>query len=487
MRLRELMQSNYENRRDTDYVYTKTDDKYIPVTFGTLIENSVYLARALTELGLYGKKIIVYGENSVEWMTADLAIMAFVGINIGIDKEWKYADVRNTVDFLGASAVIYSDSKSEEVSKLFEDFPDVRFISMSGGFGGLIERGRQLSEDMGLFDFPDRTEDECIRVVFSSGTVSFPKAVMLSDKNIFSGWNSLYRRAPMDESDICYLFLPLHHTYAGIYNFLYSLISGMKIYLGTSVQNIAAELQQVNPTVFCGVPLIYRRFYEAVGGDPEKLRTAFGTRPKYLFCGGAYLDKKIRADYRNAGLNLLIAYALSETGSSFAIEYSGSKNTESVGTIYEDIDVIISDPDENGEGEICVKGDNVFIGYMNNSEATASAFNENGYFCTGDTGRIGDDRSLYLTGRKKRMILMDNGENIYPENIEKRIREKSKNISSVRVYRDNSSLKATLYLKVEDGGDYEGIIRLVNAEATKYERISAFETVIDSVDKRMKQ
>lgn len=487
MKLRELMEQNYKKRKNVGYIYTKTDGKYTPVTFGELIENSAYLARALIDMGLSGERIIVYGENSVEWMTADLAIMAYVGVNIGIDKEWKYADVRNTISFLGARAVIFSSSKMETAKSLSEEFPDVKFISMSDDFPRLIAHGRELSAGKELFDFEEKSSDECIRVVFSSGTVSFPKAVMLSDRNIFSGWESLYRRAPMDESDVCYLFLPLHHAYAGIYNFLYSLISGMKIYLGTGAQNIAAELSEVNPTVFCGVPIIYRRIFEAVGGDYALLKRAFGSRVKYLFCGGAYLDEGIRKSYREAGLNLLIAYALSETGSSFAIEYSGSKNTESVGTVYEDIDVIIADKNENGEGEIRVKGDNVFLGYMNNEEATRKAFDKDGYFCTGDIGKLGDDGSLYLVGRKKRIILMENGENIYPENIEKRILEKCMNIGSVRVWLDKGALKATLYLKAQDNTDYGKVIREVNAEGVKNERISDFETFLDSVEKRMKQ
>ena len=186
-------------------------------------------------------------------------------------------------------------------------------------------------------------------------------------------------------------------------------------------------------------------------------------------------------------MNLLIAYALSETGSSFAIEYSGSTNLKSVGTIYEDIDVIIADKNEAGEGEIRVKGDNVFLGYMNNPEATAKAFDENGYFCTGDIGSVDSEGNLYLVGRKKRMILMDNGENIYPQNIEQRILEKNDNIQTVRVYLDDKVLKATIYLKEEDSFDYSELVRQVNEEAVKNERISAFETVLDSVDKRMKQ
>ena len=310
---------------------------------------------------------------------------------------------------------------------------------------------------------------------------------MLSEKNIFAGSNSLKKRAPMDETDICYLFLPLHHTYAGIYNFIYSLISGMKIYLSSGVEKIAAELPVVEPTVFCAVPLIYKRFYEAVGGDINKLPYIFGKGIKYLFSGGAYLDEQIRAAYREAGLNLLVAYALSETASSFSIEYSKSKNLKSVGRIFEDIEVKIDSPNENGEGEIMVRGDNVFIGYMNNEEATRLAFNSEGFFLSGDLGYIDEQNNLYLSGRKKRIILMDNGQNIYPEDIEQKILRKSENISSVKVYLSDNKLKAKIHLKVVDAMDYQKFIEDLNNELTKYGRIGSYEVVMDSLDKRLKQ
>ncbi len=486
MKLRELIQYNYKIRREKDYIFTRVGGIYKPVTFGYVIESAVYLARALNSMGLYQKKIIVYGENSVEWMIADLAIMAYVGINIGIDKEWKVGDVSNTIDMLSANAIIYSETKENVINLLRDDYPMVTFISMKD-FPALIQKGKEASAGFSLFDFPKKSSTECIRVVFSSGTLSFPKAVMLSDKNIFSGWESFQKRAPLDENDVCYLFLPLHHTYAGIYNFLYSLLSGISIYLGTHSKNIAEELLIVNPTVFCGVPLIYRRFYEAVGANIGLLGKVFGSRIRYLFCGGAYLDETIRKEYLKAGLNLLIAYALSETGSSFAIEYSHNQNTKSVGTVYEDIDVIIADANEKGEGEIRVKGDNVFLGYMNNPEATKRAFDENGYFCTGDLGYMDPERNLYLVGRKKKMLLMENGENIYPENIEERMKRKNPNISKVRICLDGKLLHATLYIQQKEAFDYDSFIKEINDEAVKNEKISKYEIIIDSVDARMKQ
>jgi long-subunit acyl-CoA synthetase (AMP-forming) len=484
----ELLKENYEKRKNEDYVYTKVNGTYHPISFGRMMEHTAYLAEALLAMQLKGKKIIVYGENSVEWMISDLAIMSYVGISVGIDKEWQLQDIKNVIEFVHADAIIYCDSKKEIIDTIKTEFKDMICISMQDDLPSLIEKGKNINAQKGeLFDFEKRDHEECLKVVFTSGTTCFPKAVMLSEKNIFSGWNSLKKRAPMDGTDICYLFLPLHHTYAGIYNFLYSLISGMKIYLSSGTDQIYNELSEVQPTVFCGVPLIYKRLYEAVGRDIKKLPVVFGKKIKYMFTGGAYLEEQIREDYREAGLNLLTAYALSETASSLSIEYSQSKNLKSVGKIFEDIEVKIDQPNERGEGEILVRGDNVFIGYMNNEEATRFAFDSEGYFRTGDLGYIDEENNLYLSGRKKRIILMDNGENIYPDNIEQKIIRKNENISSAKVFLSDNKLKANIYIKSEDAVDYQKFVEDLNKELPKYERIGSFEVLIDSLDKRLKQ
>ena len=203
---------------------------------------------------------------------------------------------------------------------------------------------------------------------------------MLTQRNILCGWDNLYKRAPINENDICYLFLPLHHTYAGLCNFLYSTISGMKIYLCSDTKKIGEELQIVKPTVFCAVPLIYERFSKIASQTGKDLKTLFGGNIKYMFSGGAYFDENIRRQYKQAGLNMMEAYALTETSSIFSIQYSNSPNVKSVGTIFENIDVKVINSDENGCGELVVKGDNVCLGYYGNEKATKEAFDKDVIF-----------------------------------------------------------------------------------------------------------
>ena len=188
---------------------------------------------------------------------------------------------------------------------------------------------------------------------------------------------------------------------------MYSLIAGYSIFLASSTSNIGKELLEVNPTIFCAVPLVFNNLLNAYG---ENINIAFGKNSKYLFCGGAPISSETRQKYKGAGLNLMQAYALSETASSLAIAYPYADDLESVGTIFEDMDVRIDKPDRKGIGEIIVKGDAVFPGYTDKS-LNKRVFDENGYFHTGDMGYIKDNK-IFLTGRIKKMLLTSNGENV---------------------------------------------------------------------------
>ena len=167
---------------------------------------------------------------------------------------------------------------------------------------------------------------------------------------------------------------------------------------------------------------------------------------KYLFCGGAKLYPEVRNAYKEAGMYMMNAYALSETSSGFSIDYPGEEDMESVGTVFEDIDVVVLDPDEDGYGELAVKGDNIFIGYFNDEEATKAAFNEDGYFLTGDIGTVRNNK-VYLRGRKDSQITLLNGENISVKRIEERVKEIHPCIVSVKPYMRDGQLCADIYVK----------------------------------------
>jgi long-subunit acyl-CoA synthetase (AMP-forming) len=210
---------------------------------------------------------------------------------------------------------------------------------------------------------------------------------------------------------------------------------------------------------------------------------AFGKNIKYLFSGGAPISIETRQIYKDKGLFLMQAYALSETSSSLCIAYPGDDDLESVGTIFEDMDVKVDNPDKDGVGEIIVKGESVFLGYTDPS-LTKRVFDKNGYFHTGDLGCI-KNHKIFLKGRKKKMLLSSNGEIIMAEPVEEGIKKLDKHIGDVKAYIKNDKLACDIYVDVEI--DADSIIEAYNKDVPKYERVEIYKVIKDSIDVRLKQ
>ena len=406
MYLKSVIKRDYNKWYDDPYIYEKVNDKYDYITFGKFIEKSLGIANDLIKKGYKNKRIMIISENSTKLMEVDIAVTFYVGLCAIVSKEWKKADLIQGIDELKADLLLYSDNYKDVVKDVLKE----------RNIDSMNLNDLDTTFNSNLFDLPIKSNNKPAKIVFSSGTTGKSKAVMLSLKNIFAGYNSLVRRCPFNHKDSTYLFLPLNHTYANVYNFMYSLVAGYKIYLASSTANIGRELLEVNPTIFCAVPLVFNNLLEAY---KDNINMAFGTNIKYLFCGGAAISKETRKIYKDKGLNMMQAYALSETASSLAIAYPYKDDLESSGTIFEDMDVKVDNPDKDGVGEIIVKGDAVFIGYTD-KDLTKNVFDEDDYFHTGDLGYI-KNNNIYLKGRKKKMLLTSNGENVMAESIEENI------------------------------------------------------------------
>ena len=470
MYLKNIIKRDYNKWYDDPYIYEKVNDKYKSITFGKFIENSLGIANDLVKRGYKNKNIIIISENSTKLMEVDLAITFYVGLCAVVSKEWKKADLISGINELEADLLLYSDGYNDIVGEVKKEI-DIKAINMNS---------LSTSFKSEYLDFKIRNSNKVAKIVFSSGTTGKSKAVMLSLKNIFAGYNSLIRRCPFNHQDSTYLFLPLNHTYANVYNFMYSLVAGYKIYLASSTANIGKELLEVNPTIFCAVPLVFNNLLQAY---QDNINVAFGKNIKYLFCGGAPISKETRKIYRDKGLNMMQAYALSETASSLAIAYPYKDDLESSGTIFEDMNVKIDNPDMDGVGEIIVKGDAVFIGYTDN-DLTKKVFDEKGYFHTGDLGYI-KNNNIYLKGRKKKMLLTSNGENVMAESIEENIKFRNSAIKSVKAYTKKDKIVVNIY--VDKDIDIKKIIDEYNNDVPRYERVADYKIYFDSIDTRLKQ
>lgn len=391
------------------YIHVKSDGSYHAYTFQTTIENIQSLSKALILRHLQGKNLMICAENSYEWIVLYLGIMGYVGTCVPVDKEWTAYDYTHTLSAIEISAIFYSRAQREKMQSLMEQFPDISWFCIEDSFSLLIQEGETSS----LALSGENNLDKTVMILFTSGTTHFPKAIPLTQENLFANWETLYRRTPMTERDISYVFLPFHHVYTGVANLLYTIISGMQLYLCSDLTNVIPELIEVRPTVVCTVPLFLYRMYDAI--NDSLLETLRGIR--FLYCGGSFTNPSIKEYFIRQGICLLEAYGTTETSSVIALAIPDDPNLSSNGVVFENLEVQIEHPDQDGVGEIIVKGKSVSKGYLYRNDSY-SDFDENGAYHTGDLGILDDTGHLYLKGRKKRMILTANGKNIYVDELE---------------------------------------------------------------------
>lgn len=471
--LEKFLRADYEKWKDIDYLHEMVDGKYVGITFGEFIEKVNYLAKYLIDNGYKDKHIGIYSPNSLAWMIADVAIMNYVGLSIGLNKDWKDDNLDYAINKCEIDLMLYSKFLEDKINAVKPKHPGVEFICIEDEFERMLDCGKASCKELFALDPVD--ENKPAKIVFTSGSTSFPKAVMLSIKNIYASYEALGRRIQVDENDICYLFLPLNHTYGSIFNFLYSLVFGFKIYLNGDIKNMAQEMMMVKPTIFCAVPLVCVKFVDASKAMNVPLKMILGGKIRYLFIGGSCLPYDIRQAFIDQGMNPQNAYALSETSSGFSIDYPDVTDMDSAGTLLEYVDAKVIDPDEDGIGELAIKGPNVFVGYLNDPQATERAFDKDGYFLTGDLGKI-VGTMVYVKGRKDTMLVLINGENVSSKRICDKVKEADSRIVSVKAYIRDEMLTCDIFVKskADMEGDWQVVIDKVNEGLSKYEKIRHF-------------
>lgn len=466
MNVQELLEEDLKKFNNKEYIFEKHNGKYSAIKFNDFVFKARALATVLIDEGLMSQRIVLIGKNSINLMIADIAITVYTGVCVNTAASMDAEDLVEMIKSLDVKAVLFGNDQVNKIDKIKDNILKIN----------IDEIIPELNEVRN--DYKNYNSDECTKIVFTGGTTSKPKGVMLSSKNMFYGWPYLKRRAEFVMSDIMYLFLPLHHTYANLYIFYYSLISGLSIYLCSDISKIGEELLEVRPTILGAVPLIYQRIAEVYHNDVDK---AFGDRIRFLVAGGAPIEKDLKQIYKKCGLEILNAYALSETASSFAVSYPGDTDDEDVGTIYEDLDVKIIDTDKEGNGEICVKGDCVFLGY---TVKDVDYLTDDGYFKTGDLGHIKNGK-LFVTGRKKKVLIGSNGENIYPDDLLEKIKKLDNNVNDVRFSLRNDKLYAEFFLMNTSKTNLGELVESFNEKCAKKDRIAGYELSLKKKNEKL--
>ena len=458
----EYLEEDKNKWADRPYISTKENGVWRARTFREVTDDIRGLSKSLLARGLEQKNIMLCSENSYEWILLYFGIMGYVGTCVPVDKEWTAWDLQNTLSAVSVSAVFYSRSRGERFRSVMEQTPDIAWFCIEDVLDDMIREGKTSPEPL-----HSRTQTEqTAMILFTSGTTNVPKAIPLTQNNLFANWETLYRRTPMTERDISYVFLPFHHVYTGVANILYTLVSGMQLFLCSNLQRMLPEMMEVRPTVVCTVPLFLYRMYDAMNDALlDMLRNI-----RFLYCGGSFTDPPVKEYFIRQGVCLLEAYGTTETSSVIALARPGDPDLAANGVVLENLTVRILTPDENGVGEIVVSGESVSEGYLNRNDRY-SEFDKDGYH-TGDLGVLSPDGHLYLKGRKKRMILTANGKNIYVEELEALLLQHPQ-IRTAAVFEEDHHPAAavTAGLSEEEMRNY---LAQVNSRLPRYKQIRKF-------------
>lgn len=471
----QYLDEDYEKWGDNPYISIYNGERYQAKSFRETIDAVRNAAKEMLCRGWKDKNIVIYSENSYEWMVLYLSILGYAGCCIPVDKEWTDYDMMNVLSVMDIAVIFYSVKKKPYIDKLKKSCPKVKYICIEEEWDAFLASGAE--QNMVLQGEQDL--QKTVMVLFTSGTTNIPKGIPLSQANLFNNWETLYRRTPMTEQDVSYLFLPLNHVYSGVANFLYSIVSGMQIYLCHDIKNLVGELLQVRPTVVCSVPLILQRIYEGI--TEEILAMLRGIR--FLYCGGSFMDMEVKRYFIEKGVCLLEAYGTTETSSVIALAKPGDTNIEANGVVFENLEVQISEPDEEGVGEILVRGGSVSSGYLSRNDKY-SDFDEEGFYHTGDLGCMDETRHLYLKGRKKRMILTANGKNVYIDELEEMLLANAV-IIKAKVFEEKHHVAAEVISNAAED-EIRDYINSLNRKLPDYKKIKELHIKRDTEGDRVK-
>lgn len=425
------------------------------VTYSELLDKVLKFGNALNRLGLKeGCHIAIVGDNRVQWGMAYLTAMCFNMIVVPIDKNLTSNEIINILYESESEAIVFSESlenmlRNTYVLKKLKYYISMDLLAKKGGYFSmkeLIDNTVPLAVEL----LPRVNPDEMAEIIYTSGSVGRAKGVILSQRNLASNLMSMRKMILIDNNDIFLSVLPIHHTYECTCGLLCPLYSGSAIYYARSLKTVADDLQKVRATILLGVPLLFdkmfRRIYKTINEDKIKsklirplikisdvvemvgwksfrhkvfheLHEKFGGSIKLFIAGGAAPDPLVAKGLREFGFTFLQGYGLTETSPILALNQRENYRDDAAGIPLDCAEIKIENKDTEGVGEIFAKGQNVMIGYYKNPKLTEDSFVD-GWFKTGDLGRFDEEGFLHICGRKKNVIIANNGKNVFPEEIE---------------------------------------------------------------------
>ena len=447
----------YADRVAYRYRLNPHDKESVAKTYPELRDDVRGLATEFLARGYKGKHIVLLGKQTYAWILTYYATLAMGAVLVPLDKDWGALELSDTVKTADTSVIICDKDQQKKLPEICE-FTGVNTVHYLDGEEGdnldaLIAAGKaKFAENSAPYYENEIDADALSLLVFTSGTTGKGKGVMLSQHNFCSDLADVIQY--MDFAVKTLNVLPPHHTYGSSVSIYGQSCIGCEVYISSGIKYILKELQEHKPGHLVAVPLYVETFYRRivagikatgkekliytlmkvsnllrkVGIDLRrklfgKILEPFGGELRMIISGGAPLNQEVADLFDSIGVTVLNGYGITECAPIIAVNHNSYIVPKSVGPVLPIDDVKIDEPNEDGEGEILVKGPNIMLGYYKNDEATADAFDEDGYFRTGDYGKMeydakNNNRVLYITGRKKNLIILANGKNVYPEEIE---------------------------------------------------------------------
>lgn len=475
--LRRMLRASVEQFGDKTAFLQKKGDDYRRVTYSRFYDDLCALGTELIARGLSGKKIMLIGENSYQWAVSYMAVVCGVGVIVPVDKELDGDHIASLARFCEASAIICSSPVAKKLTAADVQCPCIGF----GELAALSASGRARMEagDSSYLDAPIKPSALAV-LLFTSGTTGGEKGVMLSHRNLCFNLHQMCKMIYVNSEDVFLSVLPMHHCYEATCGFLCPLYRGATVAFASDLLRLTKDMQAVRPTVMLCVPLLpetlYKRINEIIrrygmedevrsairmSGTlrPEKIRMAtkrkifsaihqsFGGRLRLLISGGDALDPNVSAGLYDFGFKVLQGYGLTECAPLAALNRDTFFRHDSVGMASPDTLLDIFDVQNDGVGEIRFRGENVMLGYYGMPDETSRVIRE-GWFYTGDLGYLDEKGFLYITGRKKNVIIDSEGNSVSPEELETLLNRSPFVKESVVRGRWNESLQNTEIIAV---------------------------------------
>lgn len=480
--LKELIIDTAKLYGERDAYRYKKGKEIISKTYNDLRADSMSFSNVLKSLGLLGKHIAVIGATSYEWILTYLGTVNSNSVIVPIDKELPAEDIAELLNRADVSALVYDKVLSDRIESITAACPNIEYyidMTLPEKQGDTLSFSQLLEDNRSDFDVEIDNEKMCT-ILFTSGTTGVSKGVMLNHAALADNATCMDTGEPVGTVSLS--VLPIHHAYCFTCDVLACLCGGVTSCFNDSIMRIAKNIQIFKPNIILLVPMIIESLYyklcELANANPQvpkKLlaQKIFGETLHTIYSGGAYLNPKLIDAFEEFGIELIQGYGMTEFAPRISVNVRGHIKKESVGALIPESEAKIVD------GEILVKGKSMMLGYYKNEEETAKTIVD-GWLKTGDLGYVDEDGYLFITGRKKNLIILANGENVSPEELENKFNGWLV-AKELMIYSDNGKIVAEIfpnadYLELAGITDVESEfnkkVEEVNNDLPLYKRIA---------------